>query len=322
LPEVQWQIDRDKAQSLGITFSAVADVIAAATNGRQATFYQENGFQYPIFVQVPQALRNTTEEIKQLVVLPRVGDRAGVTLGQVATPVFGVAPNQISRQRGQRIITVSGTVLDRPSGEVQVEVEAALAKVDIPPTTSWEIGFQQQTQQAEYAGLGISIFLAVALIYMLLASQFESFVYPLVVLVSVPLCGIGLVLALFFTDRSFGLTGFIGLLMLVGIVVKNGILLVDYTNQLRAGGLERKEALLEAGQTRLRPILMTTLCAVFGMLPLATGIGSGSEMYVPLATVVIGGLITSTALTLLIVPVVYSLFDDLQARFAAKKAQE
>jgi HAE1 family hydrophobic/amphiphilic exporter-1 len=129
-------------------------------------------------------------------------------------------------------------------------------------------------------------------------------------------------LALFFTDRSFGLTGFIGLLMLVGIVVKNGILLVDYTNQLRAGGMERREALVTAGHTRLRPILMTTLCAVFGMLPLATGIGSGSEMYVPLATVVIGGLITSTALTLLIVPVVYSLFDDVQARFAAKKVQE
>jgi len=321
LPEVQWQIDRDKAQSLGISFSTVADVIAAATNGRQATFYQENGFQYPIFVQVPQVLRNTTEEIKQLVVLPRSGDRAGVTLGQVATPVFGMAPNQISRQRGQRIVTVSGTVLDRPVGEVQEDVKTALAKLELPPTVNWEVGFQQQTQQAEYAGLGISIFLAVALIYMLLASQFESFVYPLVVLVSVPLCGIGLVLGLFFTDRSFGLTGFIGLLMLVGIVVKNGILLVDYTNQLRASGLARTEALLTAGQTRLRPILMTTLCAVFGMIPLATGIGSGSEMYVPLATVVIGGLITSTALTLLIVPVVYSLFDDLQAKFAAKKSQ-
>lgn len=320
LPEVQWQIDRDKAQSLGISFSMVADVIAAATNGRQATFYQENGFQYPIFVQVPQSLRNSTEEIKQLVVLPRSGARAGVALGQIATPVFGVAPNQIARQRGQRIITVSGTVLDRPVGEVQEEVKAALAKVDLPPTTSWELGFQQQSQQAEYAGLGLSIFLAVALIYMLLASQFESFIYPLVVLVSVPLCGIGLVLGLFFTDRSFGLTGFIGLLMLVGIVVKNGILLVDYTNQLRAGGMNRREALLTAGQTRLRPILMTTLCAVFGMLPLATGIGSGSEMYVPLATVVIGGLITSTALTLLIVPVVYSLFDDLQSKLAKRKS--
>lgn len=322
LPEVQWQVDRDRAQSLGISFETVADVIAAATNGKQATFYQENGFQYPIYVQVPQSLRNTTEEIKQLVVLPRSGSRAGVTLGQVATPVFGLAPNQIARQRGQRIITVSGTVLDRPLGEVQEEVKAALAKVDLPPTTNWELGFQQQTQQAEYAGLGVSIFLAVALIYMLLASQFESFIYPLVVLVSVPLCGIGLVLALFFTDRSFGLTGFIGMLMLIGIVVKNGILLVDYTNHLRASGMERREALLTAGQTRLRPILMTTLCAVFGMLPLATGIGSGSEMYVPLATVVIGGLITSTALTLLIVPVVYSLFDDIQSKLSSKRVQE
>jgi HAE1 family hydrophobic/amphiphilic exporter-1 len=150
---------------------------------------------------------------------------------------------------------------------------------------------------------------------MLLATQFESFVLPLVVLCSVPLCAIGLVLALFLTGRSFGLTAFIGLLMLVGIVVKNGILLVDYTNVLRQRGMPRDEAILTAAPTRLRPILMTTLAAILGMLPLALGIGTGSEMYVPLATAVIGGLITSTMLTLLIVPTVYTLFDDLIRRF-------
>jgi HAE1 family hydrophobic/amphiphilic exporter-1 len=130
-------------------------------------------------------------------------------------------------------------------------------------------------------------------------------------LTSVPLCAIGLVLALFLTDRSFGLTAFIGLLMLIGIVVKNGILLVDYTTQLRARGMPRDEAILTAGPTRLRPILMTSMAAVLGMMPLATGLGSGSQLYVPLATAVIGGLMTSTILTLFIVPTVYTLFDDL-----------
>jgi HAE1 family hydrophobic/amphiphilic exporter-1 len=175
----------------------------------------------------------------------------------------------------------------------------------------WKYSQQIQQQNEDYAGLGLAVGLAIALIYMLLATQFESFIYPLVVLTSVPLCSIGMVLALFLTNRSFGLTAFIGLLMLVGIVVKNGILLVDYTNQLRQRGISRDEAILTAGPTRLRPILMTTLAAILGMLPLAIGLGSGSEMYTPLATVVIGGLATSTMLTLFIVPVVYTFFDDL-----------
>src|SRR5438477_10214544 len=154
---------------------------------------------------------------------------------------------------------------------------------------------------------------------MLLATQFESFVYPLIVLCSVPLCAIGLVLALFLTGRSFGLTAFIGLLMLIGIVVKNGILLVDYTNVLRGRGMARDEAVLTAGPTRLRPILMTSSAAVLGMLPLALTLGKGSETQAPMATAVIGGLITSTMLTLLIVPVVYTLFDDLGRKLRGDK---
>src|SRR5207248_9541848 len=165
----------------------------------------------------------------------------------------------------------------------------------------------------------VSVFLAIALIYMLLATQFESFIYPLIVLTSVPLCAIGLVLSLFLTGRSFGLTAFIGLLMLIGIVVKNGILLVDYTNQLRSRGMPREEAVLTAAPTRLRPILMTTLAAILGMLPLAIGLGKGSETQAPMATAVIGGLLTSTLLTLFVVPTVYTLFDDLSLFFHGRR---
>jgi hydrophobic/amphiphilic exporter-1 (mainly G- bacteria), HAE1 family len=167
--------------------------------------------------------------------------------------------------------------------------------------------------------MGLAIFLAIALIYMLLASQFESFIHPFTILMSVPLSTIGVVLALFLTNRAFGLTAFIGLLLLVGIVVKNGILLVDYTNLLRERGRTRDEAVLEASPTRLRPILMTSLAAGFGMLPLALGLGAGSETQAPLATSVVGGLATSTLLTLFVVPCIYTLFDDLSRKLRGDK---
>ncbi len=317
LPEVRWEIDRQKAQSLGVSFTDAARVIAAATNGQLATYYQEKGFQYPIYVQVPEHLRQSIDDIKKL---PITDGRTGpvILLEQVATPRFDIGPNQIQRQNRQRYINVGGSLEDRSESEVQADVEKALANVQLPEGAYWSISIRQLEGQRDFAGLGLAVLLAVLLIYMLLASQFESFVYPLVVLTSVPLCAIGLVLALFITGRDFGLTAFIGLLMLIGIVVKNGILLVDYTNLLRSRGMEREEAILTAGPTRLRPILMTTLAAIMGMLPLAIGLGSGSELYVPLATAVIGGLATSTLLTLIVVPTVYTMFDDLEQKIKKK----
>jgi HAE1 family hydrophobic/amphiphilic exporter-1 len=252
--------------------------------------------------------------VQDLVNLPVVGSEkrgAPVLLGQVARAEFGTGPNEVTRNNRQRVVSVGGRIEDRAESEVQADVAKALSKVEFPAGSYWAMGVQQQRRQEEYAGLGMAILLAIALIYILLASQFESFIYPLVVLTSVPLCAIGMVLGLFLTDRAFGLTAFIGLLMLIGIVVKNGILLVEYINQLRARGIPRDEAILTAGPTRLRPILMTTLAAILGMMPLATGLGSGSEMYTPLATVVIGGLATSSLLTLFVVPAVYTVFDDL-----------
>ncbi|MBI5705554.1 MAG: efflux RND transporter permease subunit [Armatimonadetes bacterium] len=322
-PEVQWSVDREKAQTLGVSFSDIGNTLSAATNGSLSTYYQENGFQYPIYVQVPIEKRLSIEDLKQLPVT-RLTSRgsdavtsspAQVLLGQVAAPVIGIGPNQIQRQNRQRVINVGGQVMDRPESEVEADIGKALSRVAFPEGTYWTLGTQQLQKQKEYSGLGLSVFLAIALIYMLLASQFESFTYPLVVLTSVPLSAIGMVLLLFLTNRAFGLTAFIGLLMLIGIVVKNGILLVDYTNVLRRRGVPRDEAVLTAAPTRLRPILMTTLAAILGMMPLAIGMGHGSEIYVPLATAVIGGLATSTMLTLFVVPVVYLVVDDFTRRF-------
>ena len=318
-PEVQWHVDRDKAQTLGVSFNDIANTLSSATIGQLSTYFQENGFQYPIYVQVPQQLRLSIDQLARLPVAGTETRSTPIMLGQVAYATIGSGPRQIQRLNRQRYMDIGGKVTDRPQSEVMADIEKALQKVAFPAGSYWSYSPDILQNQKDSSGLGLSVVLAVALIYMLLATQFESFVYPLVVLCSVPLCAIGLVLALFLTGRSFGLTAFIGLLMLIGIVVKNGILLVDYTNILRQRGMARDEAILTAAPTRLRPILMTTLAAILGMLPLALGVGAGSEMYVPLATAVIGGLITSTMLTLLVVPTVYTLFDDLIRRFQKTK---
>ena len=321
-PELQWKIDRDKAQTLGVTFEDIANTLASSTNGQLSTYYQENGFQYPIYVQVPQSMRLSVDQLSQLPITGTENRPTGaIILGQVATASVGTGPREIQRQNRQRYNDVGGRVTGRPQSDVMTDITKAMAQVHFPVGSYWTFSPDQLQAQKDYAGLGLSVFLAVALIYMLLATQFESFISPLIVLCSVPLCAIGLVLALFLTGRSFGLTAFIGLLMLIGIVVKNGILLVDYTNRLRLAGMPRDEAVLTASPTRLRPILMTTLAAMLGMLPLALGIGTGSEMYVPLATAVIGGLATSTLLTLFIVPTVYTIFDDLSRKLRRVPAE-
>jgi HAE1 family hydrophobic/amphiphilic exporter-1 len=315
-PELQWKVDRQKALQLGVTFEDIADTINTATRGTISSYYQEQGFQYPIIVQLPEERRKTVPELLNLKIKPSLSGPVGTTrpdvmLSQVAEPIFGVGPSEISRLNRLRYIAVSGKPEGRSSSEIQAEVAKIMQGVQLPTGYSWDWGSTQRRRAEEFAGLNLAVVLAIVLIYMLLASQFESFIHPLTVLTSVPLCAIGVILALFLTGRAFGLTAFIGVLMLVGIVVKNGILLVDYTNQLRERGMERDEAVLTAGPTRLRPILMTSATAIGGLFLIACGVGEGSETQAPMATTVIGGLLTSTILTLFIVPTVYTLFDDM-----------
>ncbi len=321
MPEIQWKVDRKKALQLGTTFSDIANTLNTATNGSITTYYQEKGFQYPIIVQLPEAARKTVLELQNLAIQPSIpnGSSEPILLGQVAEPVYAMGPSQITRVDRQRYIAVTGTPEGRSPGEIQAEMEKAMQQVHLPAGFYWDWGTNQKRRGEEFAGLGVSIALAIALIYMLLASQFESFLHPLVVLTSVPLSVTGALLALFLTGRSLGLTAMIGMLMLVGIVVKNGILLVDYTNVLRRRGINREEAVLTAGPTRLRPILMTASAAMLGMLPLALALGKGAEVQAPMATAVIGGLATSTFLTLFVVPVVYTVFDDLALRLGQRR---
>ncbi|MEN6645529.1 MAG: efflux RND transporter permease subunit [Armatimonadia bacterium] len=320
MPEVQWQVDRDKANNLGLSFSDVANTINTATNGTIASYYQEKGFQYPIIVQVPEDQRKTVADMQNLIVTPSSGTGPGIVLSQIATSNYGTGPSQITRQDRQRYISVTGTPQGRSPGEVQNDIKRALGEMTFPTGYYWDWGTNQKRQAEEFSGMGLAVILAIGLIYMLLASQFEAFLHPFTILLTVPLAATGVTLAMFLTGRPFGLTAFIGMLMLVGIVVKNGILLVDYTNRLRAGGMPTREALLRAGPTRLRPILMTASAAMLGMLPIASGLGKGSEVQAPMATAVIGGLMTSTILTLFVVPVVYSLLDGLAGRVQARRA--
>jgi len=321
-PEIQWKVDREKAAELGVSFADIANTINTATNGSTATYYQEKGFQYPIIVQLPPADRKTVAAMSSLVITPSTPGAKAVLLSQVAKPVYDMGPSEITRQDRQRYIAVQGTPQGRSAGEIQKDVEKALANLQLPTGYYWDWGLNQKRQVDEFSGMWLAVFLAIALIYMLLASQFESLIHPLTVLCSVPMAITGVILALFLTNRSFGLTAFIGVLMLVGIVVKNGILLVDYTNVLRKRGLERDNAILNAAPTRLRPILMTASAAILGMFPIALALGKGSEIQAPMATAVIGGLTTSTMLTLLVVPLVYTVFDDLAGLFQKKHVVE
>ncbi len=316
-PEIQWTIDRPKAMEMGLSFADIANTINTATNGYIASYYQEKGYQYPIIVDLPEQMRKTVAELGNVTLhstVPGVPPHE-VLLSQVAQAHKGTGPSEITRQNLQRYIAVTGQPQGRSEGEIQADIQKALAGMQLPNGYYWDWGINQKRRAEEFSGMGLAVVLAIGLIYMLLASQFESFVHPLTILMSVPVSAVGVILALFLTGRAFGLTAFIGLLMLVGIVVKNGILLVDYTNQLRSRGLKRDDAVLRAAPTRLRPILMTSSAAILGMLPLAIGLGRGSETQAPMATAVIGGLMTSTMLTLFVVPVVYTIFDDLARRF-------
>jgi HAE1 family hydrophobic/amphiphilic exporter-1 len=242
-----------------------------------------------------------------------------VPLIAVAQVVSGVGPSQISRQNKQRRIDINATVLGHPLGEVVDQAKSIMQNYPLPAGYRWDFGPSIKQNTDTFSSMALVVVLAVLLIYMLLASQFESFIDPFAIMMAVPFAAIGIIGALFVSHRAFGLTAFIGSLMLVGICVKNAILVIEFTKQMRRAGMDPVEALLHAGPRRLRPILMTTFATIGGMLPLAIGIEAGSSTQAPLGTVVVGGLITSTMLSLLFVPTLYLwLVRNVESRFTAK----
>ena len=324
-PLLNISVNRDQAAQLGLSTQSIAQTIDTATSGSTASFMQINGTEYPIIVQVPPDERRSLAAIQNLQI--PVSANSGVAaqalnstttttpgqtyslptlpLAEVAQISTGVGPSEITRQDKQREIDVTATLAGIPLGAAVAATQKIMNSTALPAGYYWQFGQSVTQQNQTFGSLGLIVILAVLLIYMLLASQFESLLHPLIIMVAVPLSLAGVVLALVITQRSFGLTAFIGLLMLVGIVVKNAILVVEFTNQLRHRGLSARDAVMQAAPLRLRPILMTTLATVGGMLPIAAGIEAGSSTQAPLGTVVIGGLLCSTMLSLLVIPTLY-----------------
>jgi hydrophobic/amphiphilic exporter-1 (mainly G- bacteria), HAE1 family len=313
-PEVGVYVKRDRAADLGVRPSEVASTVRAMIGGDVVGTFQAAGERFDIAVRLEQGSRQSTADIRRLSV--RSGKGELVSMQNVAEIAEGSGPVQINRYNGARQITVLANLDNRAKvlGQATEEVRKWAGEIGLPGGYEVDMVGQAETMKESFQDLLFALFLAVIIVYMVLASQFESFIHPFTIMISLPLSVVGALGALAIFKMTVSIFTLIGIILLMGLVTKNAILLVDYTNTLRErDGLSRLEALLKAGPTRLRPILMTTLAMIFGMLPVALGTGAGSESRAPMAVAVIGGLITSTLLTLVVVPVVYTFMDTLQS---------
>lgn len=310
VPEYEVQLNRAAAAEYGITAQQVGSTVRTLVSGSTVTNLTPSGSTVltPIVLQMANAETVTPAEIESLPLATSSGQT--IQLGQVATVVTASEPAQINDQNRRLSVQVSASTSGVPLGTAAAEIQHAMQSVPMPPGYSYAMSGAAQQQQQIFAPLEAAFAFSIILVYMLTSALYESLLYPLAVLLSLPLATVGALTALTLTGNTLNLYSFMGLIMLMGLVAKNAILLVDYTNTMRARGVARNEALMEAGRTRLRPILMTTCTMIFAMLPLAVKIGAGSESRSPMATVLVGGLLTSTLLTLVFVPVMYTYLDD------------
>ncbi len=332
-PELRISIDRNRASDLGVSAQTIASTLRAGVVGEVAsTIEDEAGDSHDVRVRLGSAQRRFSRDLLELSVPTRAetpaGDKIAVPLREVASTVNTSGPSTIRRKDLRREVRISATTGGRALGDINRDIERAAASVALEPGYDIVSGGDAEELRDMFKNMFQALALAVIFIYLILASQFGSFFHPLAIMLSLPLSLVGVALGLLMTHDTLNIMSMIGLIMLMGLVTKNAILLVDFTNQARRAGLERTAALIRAGSTRLRPIIMTTLAMIFGMLPLAFAIGAGAELRAPMARAVIGGLVTSTMLSLIVVPVVYSYLDDWTARLfgtakqrAAEKAE-
>ena len=315
-PEVQVRLDRQRAADLGLSVASVAQGLRDAVEGNIDSKFRDNGEQYDIRVQYAKTDRSRVTDVSRVI----VGNRNGtpIYVSDVARSIQGTGPTQIDRRNRQRQITVSaylapGLVI----GNMQQLINPKIQALDLGNASyQWQGEANTMAEEGQYmvAALG----LAVLLVYMLMAALFNNLLYPFIIMLTIPQALVGGLLGLLIAGVPLSIIAMIGVIMLMGLVTKNAILLVDYTNTLRARGFRREDALTEAGPTRLRPILMTTLAQIFGALPIALALGRGSEFRQPLGIVIIGGLLLSSLLTLLVIPCTYTVFDDISGWFARR----
>jgi len=308
-PETRIEIDREKLADLGLTLGEVGQALRIAYNGDDDSKYREGGNEYPIRVVLDEFDRSKTSDIGGLTFLNRKGQL--VELKQFASVELTTGPTKLQRQNRNNAVTVYSQALGRPSGNIVADIKSAVAKKPLPKGTTITYEGDEKNRSESFGSLLLALAAAILFVYMIMVALYDSFVYPFVVLFSIPVAVIGAFLALALTMKALNIFTMLGVIMLVGLVGKNAILLVDRTNQMRREeNLSVAEALLEAGQTRFRPILMTTASMIVGMSPIALGASAGSEWKSGLAWALIGGLISSLLLTLVLVPVVYTKVDE------------
>ncbi|MDP8220696.1 MAG: efflux RND transporter permease subunit [Candidatus Stygibacter frigidus] len=308
MPEQVIRVDRQKAADLGLSISDIGDILQTAVSGSQVSYFRQGGKQYRIFIRLPEEDRNSLDKILDLMVLNNRNEP--VILRNVVTTEAQEGPKLLERKDQERVIYVTANFTDRDMGSIITDIRNRLPEVAVPKDFSIVMGGDYEEQQKSFRELIFGFILAVVLVYLVMAGQFESFRDPFVILFSIPMALVGIVITMLLTKTVFSIQALIGCIMLAGIVVNNAILLVDYTNRLRrTKGLKLIEAIVAAGSRRLRPILMTTFTTSLGLLPLSLGLGEGGETQAPMARVVIGGLLSSTMITLVLVPVIYSIFE-------------
>ncbi len=306
-PELQVRFNRDQLTSLGLSLFDVATTIRNKVQGEVATHFTEGDREIDILVRSVEAGNASVDDVKGMIIAQR--DGRPIFLSSVADITLAEGPREIRRIGQKRAAVISGNLSGRDMGEVASDVRAALAELQLPAAVTATLSGQEEEMSRSLRSLLFAMALAIFLVYLVMASQFESFLHPFVIIFTLPLGAIGVVAALMVTGRTIDVVAMIGVVMLAGIVVNNGIVLIDAVNRWRDDGLSKEEALVQAGLDRMRPILMTSLTTILGLLPMALGLGEGAELRAPLAITVIGGLSVATVLTLVVIPVVYTVLD-------------
>ncbi len=319
-PEISVKIDREKLASLNLSLDVVGNTMQNAYTGNDQSKLLQGDDEYPIKVQLDEFDRKNINDIRNLTFQNTTGDL--IKLSQFATIISTTGPSKLERKDKIPSVTVEAQVIGRPAGTVGQDIQAKIDELKMPPGIYVSAGGDVKNQTEAFASLLLALMASIVLVYLIMVALYDSYIYPLVVMFSVPVAMIGAFLALALTMTNLSIFGMLGLIMLIGLVIKNAILIVDFVNQLKAEGKSSYDALMEGTMTRFRPILMTTIAMVIAMIPIAVATGAGSEWKNGLAWVLIGGLTSSMLLTLIIVPVVYLAVDTIKDRRAAKKLRK
>ncbi len=319
-PELRIEPDQEKMSMYGLNASTVANTIRNSIDGMTATLYREEGEEYDVVVRYKEEFRESIDHVENIFVRTPMGHR--VRVKEFAKVEEYYSPPNIERKNRMRYLTVSSSLHERSLGDVTADVQAELDQMDLPDNIYVEFGGEIEDQQEAFSDLGLLLALAIFLVYVVMAAQFESFRMPFIIMLAVPFAFSGVMLALFITGTELSVISMLGGIILVGIVVKNGIVLVDFTNLMYNRGMSVVRSVITAGKSRLRPVLMTTLTTLLAMIPMALATGEGAEIWAPMAIAVIGGLSFSTLVTLVFVPVVYAMFGARKVKQERKKVHK